>query len=341
MPDAQTITRLLKLMHVSKVKVLRYKSVVECSCPLAEWKHGGGHDNNPSFGIKIAKKGPCNCKSCGWHGNLVDLVLEFRTRHGNRAVPNDEAMLALVKEIAHETPDLEAIKKKGKRATFDYEPPREVAGIVVQGGSLSPAQAQTLDTDGDPLIDEAWLHTLPAPPPEIMVWLIQRGLTDATIRQWELCWQPFAKRLVIPIRDFKGRLVGLSGRATNGAKPKFKHSQGFQKNHYLYGEHLIPQRGVDTGYVVEGFFDVMYLHQHGYPAVAVMGSSTGELQRLKLVRFMRNVVIVPDGDKPGYAAGNRLMQELGTTVPTRLVAMPEGRDPDQLAEAELRALLLS
>lgn len=340
MPDAPTITKLLKLMQVSHIKVLGYKSVVECSCPLAAWKHGRGHDNKPSFGIKIAKKGPCNCKSCGWHGNLVDLALEYRTRQGNRAIPNDEAMLALVKEIAHETPDLATIRRKAQKATLDYEPPREIAGIVVRGGSLSPAQAQSLDTDDDPLVDEAWLDTLPLPPPEVMVWLVQRGLTDATIKQWELRWQPYVKRLVIPVRDFKGRLVGLAGRAWEGARgPKFKNSQGFKKTHYLYGEHLIPQRGLDTGYVVEGFFDVMYLRQHGYPTVALMGSTMGELQRLKLVRFMRNVVYVPDGDPPGYAAANRWLQEMGLTVPARVAATPAEHDPDELTEAELHGLL--
>jgi hypothetical protein len=340
MPDAPTITRLLKLMHATHVKVLRYKNVVECSCPLAPWKHAKGRDSNPSFGIKVAKKGPCNCKACGWHGNLVDLALEYRARQGNRAIPNNDEMLALITEIAHETPDLDAIKRRAKKAAFDYESPREVAGIVMQTGSLSPAQALTLDTDSDPLVDEAWLETLPPPPPEVMVWLIQRGLTDATIKKWELRWQPHVKRLVIPIRDFKGRLVGLSGRAMDGQKPKFKHSHGFQKNHYLYGENFIPQRGIDRGYVVEGFFDVMYLDQHGYPTVAVMGSSMGELQRLKLTRFMRSAVYVPDGDQAGYEAANRWIQEMGPTIPTRLAATPMGRDPDQLDEATLRDLLL-
>lgn len=341
MPDAKTIVRLLKLMRVQKVKILPYKAEVECSCPLSLWRHRGGHDNKPSFGVGIAKKGPCNCQSCGWKGTLTDLVLEFRTRQGNRVIPNDEEMLALLKEIAHEAPDLDAIKRRNRRATFDYEPPREVAGIVVQEGSLSLSQVQSLDTDDDPLVDEAWLETLPPPTPEIMVWLIQRGLTDATIQAWELRWQPFAKRLVIPIRDFKGRLVGLAGRAmVEGQQPKFKNSQGFKKTHYLYGEHLIPQRGLDRGYVVEGFFDVMYLRQLGYPAVALMGSSMGELQRLKLTRFMREAVYVPDGDEPGYKAGNGWLQRMGTTIPIRMVQTPMGRDPDQLTEAELHDLLL-
>ena len=280
--------------------------------------------------------------ACGWKGPLVNLVQEWRALQGNHIIPRNDEMLALLREIAVEVVDPEERKKRIKAsARFDYSAPREVAGVLVGEGSMPVAEPLSLDTDDDPLIEESWLERFELPPPEVMVWLNQRGLTDATVKLWELRWQPHVERLIIPIRDLKGRLVGLSGRAMNGEKPKFKHSHHFHKTHYLYGEHFFPQRGMDTGYVVEGFFDVMYLRQYGYPAVAVMGSSAGPLQRLKISKFMRSVVIVPDGDAPGYEAARRLQGELGTVLPVRVAAVPEGKDPDQLDEGELRALLLS
>jgi DNA primase len=132
--------------------------------------------------------------------------------------------------------------------------------------------------------------------------------------------------------------VGISGRAFHAEQlPKYLHSSGFRRDYYLYGEYQA--RTGERGFLCEGFFDVIYLRQYGYNAVAMLGSHLSRFQVEKLVKFFSDVVIVPDGDGPGYEAAKKAEAQLSPRLPTIVAKVPFGKDPDQLDENELTSLL--
>jgi DNA primase len=91
-----------------------------------------------------------------------------------------------------------------------------------------------------------------------------------------------------------------------------------------------------TGYVVEGFFDVIGLWQSGYRnAVAIMGSYPSKHQVEKMTKFFTNIVIVPDGDNAGRDMALKVMEAVKPFLPVHMVDMPSGKDPADLSPSEL------
>lgn len=145
----------------------------------------------------------------------------------------------------------------------------------------------------------------------------------------------FRGRVMFPIWDVAGRIVGFGGRVINDTLPKYMNSPEtalFSKGHVLYGLHLAGRFIREKGYVVimEGYMDVITAHSNGVTnAVASLGTSLTKEQARLLVNHSRDVVIAYDADAAGVAAtlrGLELLQEAGCQV--RVVSMPEGKDPD-------------
>lgn len=145
----------------------------------------------------------------------------------------------------------------------------------------------------------------------------------------------FRNRVMFPIWDPSGRVVGFGGRVLDDALPKYLNSPEtafFNKGRILYGLHQARQSIREKGYViiVEGYMDVITAHQYGITnTVASLGTAfTVEHGRL-LMNYSRNVVIAYDADAAGVAAtirGLDVLQDLGCEV--SVVSIPDGKDPD-------------
>ena len=140
-------------------------------------------------------------------------------------------------------------------------------------------------------------------------------------------------RLTIPIQDVRGRLVAFGGRAFGDAKPKYMNTREtavFHKGELLFGLHRAKGFLKEGALVVEGYFDVLQLHQQGIPqAVAPLGTALREEHLQVLSRFGKRVVLCFDGDAAGRNAMEkalRLALPLGFEV--RLLELPAGEDPD-------------
>lgn len=140
-------------------------------------------------------------------------------------------------------------------------------------------------------------------------------------------------RLTIPIHDLRGRLVAFGGRAFGDAKPKYLNTREtavFHKGELLFGLNRAKGFLKDGALVVEGYFDVLQLHQQGVPqAVAPLGTALREEHLQLLARFGKRVTLCFDGD----AAGRNAMEKgLRTALPlgfdVRLLELPAGEDPD-------------
>jgi DNA primase len=152
-------------------------------------------------------------------------------------------------------------------------------------------------------------------------------------------------RIAIPIHNSTGQLVAYAGRwaycdtAPPGDEDKYKFPKGFHKSLELFNLHRVLQcRHV---FVVEGFFDAIWLHAQRLPTVALMGTSISDAQvaLLRTCPSLRHVTVMMDGDDAGRAAAPAVAARLAAHWWVRIVSLPEGAEPNTLKRNELEQLL--
>lgn len=204
-----------------------------------------------------------------------------------------------------------------------------------------------------------------------MAYFKERGLTDNTIEEFKLGYAPtgwqhleqafprdieglkalglvrksekgrdydlLRDRVIFPIRDNQGRVIGFAGRALdNEVKPKYINSSDspvFHKQHVLYGYFESRQHRANDWVVVEGYMDVIALYQAGiYGAVASMGTAINETQIARLLQLNPTLTLCFDGDGAGQKAAWRTLEValpvLSDDKELRFLTLPGGHDPD-------------
>ncbi|HET7853300.1 MAG TPA: DNA primase [Candidatus Methylomirabilis sp.] len=158
----------------------------------------------------------------------------------------------------------------------------------------------------------------------------------------------FRDRLMIPICDSTGKIVGFGGRALGEQQPKYINSPEtpvYKKGVHLYGLHLASRaiRETRMALVVEGYFDAISLHSAGFPqTVASLGTALTAEQVALLHRYADKVTLIFDPDPAGIQAAWRglellVAEELGVGV----VILPHGKDPDTFARESGKDALLT
>jgi DNA primase len=217
----------------------------------------------------------------------------------------------------------------------------------------------SIETFGLGYAPNAWDSTL--------VHFTQRGYSEQDLAEAGMLSQRdsggfydrFRNRLMIPIRDENGRMTGFGARIVDpNDVPKFLNSPEtpvFTKGHLLYGLDRArkPIRSADQAVIVEGYLDVIALHQAGYDnAVSPMGTALTEHQLRLLKRFTRRIVLALDPDAAGQKAVLRgldaarqamdregelgfdarglLREEARLQADLRVAAIPDGLDPDEI-----------
>jgi len=145
----------------------------------------------------------------------------------------------------------------------------------------------------------------------------------------------FRNRLMIPIWDVSGKVVGFGGRALDASEVKYLNSPEtalYRKGTHLFGLNLAARAVRERGraLVVEGYFDAIMLHAHGFEnAVATLGTALTTGQASLLSRYARTVVLLFDPDAPGIGAARRNLEHLiNVDLDWRIVLLSEGLDPD-------------
>lgn len=156
----------------------------------------------------------------------------------------------------------------------------------------------------------------------------------------------FRARILFPIMDERGRVVGFGGRKLPDADgPKYQNSRDnelYNKSKVLYGLNWAKADAVNHGEVVicEGYTDVIGFARAGIPrAVATCGTALTEEHVRQLKRFTRRLVLAYDADDAGQAASDRVYAwEKAHDVEVAVVALPAGSDPDELARTSPETL---
>jgi DNA primase len=175
-------------------------------------------------------------------------------------------------------------------------------------------------------------------------YLTARGIQEATALEFGVgyyCGPGLMQhRLVIPIEDDGGQLVGYCGRSLDGAPPRYKFPPRFPKSQLLFNLHRAAGTGQSNVIVVEGFFDCLKVYQAGFRSVtALMGSSLYEEQcRLLAARF-GHITLMLDGDVTGRRASSVMAPVLSRHASVNVIDLPKDSQPDQLTEPSLNRIL--
>ena len=366
---AEDVALLLRKLGCHGLKRANAAGWVNTSCPFAQWTHGGGVDGTPSFGVHSAD-GPSHyrCLSCGKKGNIVMMPFALQALGAPAALVREVEAFIRTRNVQSLCVIQDRVRKASYAPAVQQQPRRPLV-------TLETLDAEIPELPCLPEQDLRFFEKLPADELLRPV-LAKRTITARTYERWQVRWHEGVGRIAIPVRDYKQRLVGVTGRLADedncwhckvpfvtevitlpprpgeapkekkivrcpqcGYKrpPKYLHTSGFSRDYYLFGEHMAqPGKRV---ILVEGHFDVMGLWQHGYNALGVMGTFLSVYQIQKLVRWFPEVVILPDDDKAGAGLGESARKDLTGRVPCSLAHLPDHRDADQLPDSTLFDIL--
>ncbi len=170
--------------------------------------------------------------------------------------------------------------------------------------------------------------------------LAKAGLTIVKDNDY---YDRFRNRVIFPIHTLGGRVVGFAGRILGNSQsknaPKYLNSPEtiiYQKRFLLYGLHLAKNQIIkeDKCYLVEGYTDVISMHQAGITNVVASAGTSLTSEQIRIIRrFTRNLTLIFDGDKAGLNAAIRgvdlVLQE---DMNVRIVVLPENEDPDSFTK---------
>lgn len=304
------------------------------------------NEKTPSFNV-VAQKQFYHCFGCGASGNAISFVMAYLNQGFVDAVETLASRLGLT--VPRDQQDLEKnrqsqnlyqlldsvnqyyqknLKGQGQLA-IDYLRQRGLTGEAAKRYQLGYSP-------------NAW-HTLEKQFPEKQRELLSTGMLIKTDEG--KIYDRYRHRIMFPIHDRLGRIIGFGGRAIDGdQKPKYLNSPEtviFQKSRELYGLHQIisQQKDIDYIVIVEGYMDVIVLSQHGITnAVATLGTATSTYHIQLLARFCKKLMFCFDGDNAGKQAAWRALESslphLNQGIDASFVFLPEGHDPDSLVREE-------
>jgi DNA primase len=172
--------------------------------------------------------------------------------------------------------------------------------------------------------------------------LISKGYDETTLIEAGLCirnksgklYDRFRGRIMFPIFNIRGNVVAFGGRVLNDKLPKYVNSPEtlvYSKGRELFGMHIAKKCTEKKILVVEGYMDVIALHQAGVPyAVASLGTALTNMQGRILKKYADEIIISYDTDSAGKKATERgleVLRRLGCRV--KVLQVPDGKDPDE------------
>ena len=299
------------------------------------------HDEKtPSFTVSPSK-GFYHCFGCGAHGTALGFLMEHDHMSFVDAVETLAQMLGIeVPRDESERPaqrydELFDLMKQVERHFRDALKTSPVAVDYLKNRGIDGPTAKRFGAGFAP---EGWSHLLDKFGKSRQA--IERLLATGLIIQKDngSHYDRFRNRVMLPIRDSRGRTIGFGGRVLGDEEPKYLNSPEtvlFHKGRELYGLYEARQalRSIDRLVVVEGYMDVIGLARHGIDyAVATLGTATTADHLNRIFRLTDDVFFAFDGDRAGRKAAWRalenalpLMRE-GRQI--RFVFLPEKEDPD-------------
>ena len=302
-------------------------------CPF----HG---EKTASFSV-APDKGIYYCFGCHKGGGAINFMMEIE------GLSYPDAVRALAKRAGMEVPEDEQYQSRYRQQERLWALSKEAARFFVAqlygpAGAESLAYAHkrgmpksTLTRFGIGFAPNAWTALTDA--------MKAKGYTDEELKESGLVsvsqkngriYDRFRNRLMFPIIDVRGNVIGFGGRVMDDSTPKYLNSPEtiiFNKRKNLFALNLAKKTKLPYLILVEGYMDAVALHQYGFDcAVASLGTSLTEEHAVLLSRYTENVVLIYDGDEAGQRATRRaipMLEKAGLQV--KVLQMKDAKDPDE------------
>ena len=307
------------------------------------------NEKSPSFTVSPAKQF-YHCFGCGAHGTAIGFLMEYSglsyveaikdlAQNNGMIVPDDDVMPP--QQRAQMQAQSLALSEAMIRAYEYYRrqlKTAENAKTYLQGRGLSGEIAAKFGLGFAPT---GWdnLRSVFADYDDAA--LVQAGLViekEAEEGGRQKRYDRFRDRVMFPIRNTKGQVIGFGGRVMGEGEPKYLNSPEtllFQKGLELYGLFEARQAIREAGYVLvtEGYMDVVALAQMGFPqAVATLGTACTPTHVQKLLRQTDQVIFSFDGDNAGRKAAKRALDAcmplVNDSKTIKFLFLPSEHDPD-------------
>ena len=348
MIDHATIERILDAAEISDVVsefvTLRKRGVNMLGlCPFH-------NEKTPSFTVSPAK-GIFKCFGCGKGGNSVNFIME----HESLSYP--EALKWLAKKYSIEVAEEEETEEQ-KQLKDERESLMIVSGFAQKFFTRFLWEENEGRTIGlsyfrersfrDDVMKKFEVGFAPDGKTPFTDAALKQGYkidflekTGLTIKRDDWLRDRFAGRVIFPIHNLAGRVIAFGGRILKDDKKTAKYlnspeSEIYHKSKVVYGIYQAKREmtRTDKAYLVEGYTDVLSMHQAGIENVVASSGTALTAEQIRLVRrFTPNITIIYDGDAAGIKASLRgidLVLEEGMNV--KVLLLPDGEDPDSFAK---------
>lgn len=166
--------------------------------------------------------------------------------------------------------------------------------------------------------------------------LIERGLTVDTLRYLDIGYSKIKERIVIPVRDYQYKVVGLIGRAIHEwQEPRYLYNKGFKRADVLFN--IQNAKHFDECIVVEGSLDCAKVIQAGYKnCVATLGAKVSENQASMLRKYFDKIIIFSDNDDAGRAMCDAILRSCDGKSMFVMTIPDHAKDPCEMSELEIK-----
>lgn len=296
-------------------------------------------DKNPSMSVSRNKK-VFNCFSCNTKGNVIYFVSRYENITINQATIKLAKRLGINVQVNPEDLKKDRLYQVMKHASDFYQ-------FYLRNSTEGQAALTYLYDRGitDDIINKFKIGLASNMPNYLNLALNEKRIDILDQKELGLVrerengtiYDIFRSRIIFPLADNEGRVVGFSGRIylPNDKNAKYINSQEtilFRKSDILYNYHpaSIHAKRMDKIYVFEGFMDVIAADIAGiYPVVATMGTAMTKEHVNSLLALTKNIILCFDGDEAGIMATTRAAEIFASSalIP-KAIALPDGLDPD-------------
>lgn len=293
-------------------------------------------EKTPSFMVSETRQ-RYTCFGCNKSGDVINFMQEYYNMDFMQALEKlaDECGLTIKRSYDNDKRKDELFEMNRQAARFFYKALRESRNPGLPYMYDRGISDDTLKIFGIGWADERWdsLYSHMKRLGYSNEQLMKGGLISHSNGKY---FDKFRERVIFPIQNTSGKVIGFGGRAMGDAMPKYLNSQEtdvFRKKNNLYGLNITRQEisKADQAILVEGYMDVIGLFQAGVRNVsASLGTALTENQARMLKRYTSNIVLSYDADEAGQKAALRGMDILKNEgCKVHVVRVTDGKDPDE------------
>lgn len=299
------------------------------------------NDKSPSLSVSQDKQ-IYKCFSCGEAGNVITFVMKYKklTFYEASKYLADKAGIPLELGNAKEsqiTKKKELLYKVNTEAARYYFYNLQRTSFAKEYFLKRGIREEVIKRFGLGYAQDRWN--------DLIMYLKKKGFNENLLLEAGLIlksekkgntYDRFRNRVMFPVFDVRGKVIGFGGRVLDDSKPKYLNSPEtvvFHKGTNLYGLNFATKNKLEQDYIiiVEGYMDLISLHQHGITnTVASLGTALTINQARLLKRYVNKVIISYDADVAGQTAtlrGLEILRHAGLDV--KVLKVPQGKDPDE------------